>query len=104
MSSYTRAERKYALTRVSAGDYLAPSNDGQTLWRIYSYVEDGSAEVSSDGKKWRKVTGTWWAAARYKQPLPSGGELPDDFLEWGNWDVWATGLRTKREALGEVPW
>ena len=38
-------ERKYQMTRISAGDYLLPSNDGKTLWRICAYEEDGSAAV-----------------------------------------------------------
>jgi hypothetical protein len=32
------------MTRLRRGDYLLPSNDGATLWRLTSYVEgDGLA-------------------------------------------------------------
>ena len=33
------AERKYALIKILAGDYLLPGNDAHTLWRIRRYQE-----------------------------------------------------------------
>lgn len=94
-------ERRYSLVRVAAGDYLLPSNDRETLWRIYSYREDGSLEVERAGGGFRKVTGQFWAAARYKRSLEPT-VLPDDALEWDNWETWEAGCATRAEAIEEA--
>ena len=92
--------RKYAMTRISAGDWLLPSNDGRTLWRVVEYVEDGCTEVSADGKKWHKLTGKFWAVWKYRKPLPDEAmPLPDDFLEWEQWEQWDSGLLKRKYAV-----
>ena len=91
--------RKYAMTRIAAGDYLLPSNDKQTLWRIYSYEEDGSAEWRDSAGRWHKITGRFWATAKYNRPLPESGEVPYDFLDWENWTTWETNLKTQKLAI-----
>lgn len=93
----TAVERKYQMTRISAGDYLLSSNDGKVLWRIYSYLEDGSAEYGNG----QKLRGTFWSTARYNAPLPTGS-IPDDFLEWFNWTTYATTMRTRAEAVRDA--
>ena len=97
-----RTQRKYALTRIKAGDYLLPGNDGRTLWRIYSYEEDGSGEWCVNGK-WVKITGTYWGVMKYD---PYGvvdfSNLPDDFLEWDRWSSWGSLLATRQAAINEV--
>jgi hypothetical protein len=90
--------RKYQMTRVRRGDYLLPSNDLTTLWRIYSYEEDGSA---TDGAG-RQITGTFWGAAKWHRGMPTEHDIySEDFLEyWGDdWIHWAHGLRTRGEAI-----
>lgn len=52
------AERKYAMTRVSGGSYLLPSNDGQTLWHIYSFMDGRSYGLNEPDRR-------WWACARF---------------------------------------
>jgi hypothetical protein len=89
-------ERKYVLTRISAGDYLLPSNDGSTLWRIYTYEEDGSAEYS-DGTK---LVGKFWACAR--RPIPAEGVPIDDLLAWSAWEFWAGPLNSRKDAIAEA--
>jgi hypothetical protein len=79
-------ERRYVLTRIAAGDYVVPSNDGRTLWRIYEYDE------APEG------AGRFWAAARWTRPMPVG-EIPEDFLDWDNWETYAGPLRTRAEAI-----
>jgi len=92
-------ERKYALIRLSKGDYLLPSNDGQTLWRIYTYGEDGSAEWGNG----KKIVGTFWGCAKYNRPLPSIPDPPPyDFIEWVDWEPWATTMATRQEAIREA--
>lgn len=92
-------ERKYAMTRVRAGDYLLPSNDGKTLWRIASYHEDGSAEWQDERGQWHKVVGTFWQTAKYRHGVPRVGLLDEDFLDWNEWHTWETNLRTRKEAV-----
>lgn len=89
-------ERKYQMTRLRRGDYLLPSNDRRTLWRIYAYEEDGSLE-RSDGTK---VLGTFWACAR--RPMPQPGALidVDEFLY--TFGFWAGPFLTRRDAIDEA--
>lgn len=64
-------ERRYQMTRVRAGDYLLPSNDGGALWRVSRYREDGSLE-RHDGTK---VVGDFWRAARFRGSLEDAERL-----------------------------
>jgi len=95
------AERKYALTRISSGDYFLPANDGSKLWRIYTYEEDGSL-YSGD----RQVKGKFWAVARSRGTVDEAQRLlqsdPDTLLDWGEWEFWAGPLRTRNEAIQEA--
>lgn len=94
-------ERKYALTRIKAGDYLLPSNDGATLFRLATYEEDGSGEFSSDGKTWRVLRGTFWAV--YRRPMPALDQATADLLEWSDAWEWIAGpLDTRQQAIGEA--
>lgn len=49
-------ERRFALVRVKAGDYLLASNDERGLYRIQAYDEDGSLESYSG----EKIRGRFW--------------------------------------------
>jgi len=95
--------RKFALTKIGRGDWLLPSNDGQTLWRLTEYHEDGSASVGNDGKNWRPLRGVFWQTAKFTGRLVHDpGLLPDDFLDWGHWEVWETGLLKRKYAVEAV--
>lgn len=87
------------MTRLRRGDYLLPSNDGATLWRIYSYEEEGSlVDTLPDGSE-RPVIGAFWACAR--RPFPKPGELIE--LEgWFDWEFWAGPLPTRQAAIEEA--
>jgi len=85
-------ERRYRMTRVGRGDYLLPSNDGKTLWRLRRYVEDGSATYD-DGTP---VVGEFWATWKYRGPLT--GAYVDPF-QWDDWEMWDSGLRLRRQAI-----
>ena len=104
-------ERKYALTRVTSGDYIVPSNDGATLWRISRYTEDGSLsrwETNERGEavgKGKVVLGQFWMISTYIDPLRRQPEnLPDDFLDWSYWTTWESLLPSRGEALNAIPW
>jgi hypothetical protein len=93
------------MTRMG-GAWLLPSNDGQTLWRIHSYQEDGSAQWQDERGRWHTVTGTFWATAR--RPLPTDADLDrydteDDFVwDYDAWEERSQGHRSRREAIEET--
>lgn len=95
-------ERKYALTRLNAGDYLLPSNDGTTLLRVSSYVEDGSGGNYIAGK-WTPVVGTFWNCYRFIGTMTEAERIliddPDTLLDWDEWREIECGLRTRKEAI-----
>ena len=71
-------ERKYQLTKIEAGDYLLPSNDGRTVWRIRRYT-DGPSGGLEHWPKDREVWGIWgWRGATL--------ELTLDEDKWAYWD------------------
>jgi hypothetical protein len=54
-------ERRFQMTRLRAGDYLLPDNDGRTLWRIARYEERDGSLTRGDGTV---VNGDFWALWR----------------------------------------
>jgi|SRR5579872_4380612 len=93
-------ERKYVLTRVRKGDYLLPSNDLKTLWRIYSYEEEGSLIEELPGGEERPVLGTFWACSR--RPMPDTNTLMDEDFLYDGWEHWAGPLNTRTAAIEEA--
>lgn len=92
--------RKYAMTRLAKGDYLLPSNDAKTLWRIYTYEEEGSLVHVMPDRSERAVVGTFWALA--KRPMPSMQDIDIDVAEWDGWEFWAGPLNSRRAAIDEA--
>lgn len=86
-----QAERKYALTKLAAGDYLLPSNDGTTLWRVRIY-EDGPShgmEIPADRDFW----GIWkWAEA-----IEPGSYV--DTKDWSRWEFFEGTHDTRKQAI-----
>lgn len=86
-------ERRYRMTRIEAGDYLLPSNDLQTLWRITAYEDEDDDFKGCGGC--RTVT-IWGLSSR---PYPE----PDEYLDLPDWDGWDEGIsyghRTRKEAV-----
>lgn len=101
--SSTTVERRYQMIRVAAGDYLLPDNELRTIWRIYSYTEDGSAEWGPDEHgTYHKILGKFWAAARYTKPFAAAlrtERFDDDLLDWNMWETWETTLPTRAAAV-----
>lgn len=95
----TLTERKYAMTRVRAGSYLLPSNDGETLWHIYSF-EDGRSYGLMD-----EPDRTWWACARFNGTFEEASvsvmrDLRDlDYIDSKNWIEMASYMVTLRQAI-----
>lgn len=51
-------ERKYSLTKIRSGDWLLPSNDFKTFWRIRQY-EDGPSFGLLDWERDETFWGIW---------------------------------------------
>lgn len=88
--------RKYALTRLRAGDYLCPSNDGRTLWRFSAY-EDGS-DHGLIGVSYRRRT--FWMARR--TPMPAGGMVDREEVEYLPWREVGCSLPSRQAAIAEM--
>ncbi len=90
--------RTYALVKVAAGDWLLPSNDARTLWRLQRY-EDGPSHgldpevFPTDFEAWQ----LW----RYKRPL-AAALWREDVEDWDQWTLVATNLETRGEAIDEA--
>jgi hypothetical protein len=82
-------ERLFRIIRIEAGDYLLPSNDLQTLWRISTYDDEDITEYYG-----RAIT-IWGVASR---PYPRS---PDDIdlADWAAWEQYSYGHRTRKEAI-----
>jgi hypothetical protein len=81
-------ERKYALTRIEAGDYLLLSNDGKKLWRVKKIIEGPSSGL--DWPSDREVWGLWeWT-----------GDLDKlDIEDWNLWNFYEGMHETRHSAI-----
>jgi len=84
-------ERRYALTKVEAGDYLLPSNDARTLWRIVR----GDENAGEENERLISV----WQLWRYYGRVGNPPNLPDDFLEWSEWELCESWCETRADAI-----
>lgn len=91
MSAAIPTERRYAMQRVAAGDYLLPSNGGRVLWRIRRYTDGPSAglEIPRDRDFW----GVW----RWDGEIVPGAAL--DLDDWSRWDFWEGSHDTRADAV-----
>jgi hypothetical protein len=87
-----RPERKYALTKVKAGDYVFPANDLQVVWRIVRY-EDGPSHGIDDWPKDREVWGLW----KWIGPVGAGSVV--ELENWDRWTLVASTLDTRQAAI-----
>jgi hypothetical protein len=88
-------ERKYALTKIAPGDYLLPSNDGRTIWRIAKGdAPDDTAATYWDLFRWTNTPERFQAMAEN----PWAG----DVLDWNLWECVDSLSRTRAEAIREA--
>ena len=81
-------ERKYALIKgLGAGDWLLPGNNGKTLWRL---SKEDNADAIGDWSlwSWQKQIGSYID--------------PEDLEDWSQWDLQATGHKTREDAMREA--
>lgn len=95
-------ERTFQMVKVSAGDWLLPSNDGQQLWRLRAYDETGDAVlVDADGNE-STLIGRFWDASLCElspQTIVDDEIEQFDVLDPSLWSLQATCLRSRTEAI-----
>lgn len=84
--------RKYVLTKIAAGDYVLPSNDGKTLWRIAKYTEGPSSGIT-DWPRDKEVWGVW----RWEKQISVGAYL--DTEDWTRWPLSSGPHFSRAEAI-----
>jgi hypothetical protein len=98
-------QRKWQLVKHDKGDWLLPSNDRLTIWRLRQYEEDGSAERLGDDGKWHPVIGKRWAVG-YVAEADMRGWFERVQSSWEpvslddlSWFWFADGFKTRQEAI-----
>jgi hypothetical protein len=84
-------DRKYALSRIAAGDYLLPSNDGQTIWRIARYQDGPSSGLDLPRDR------TYWGVWRWTGRVALAHYV--DIEDWDQWDFHDGFHQTRAEAM-----
>jgi hypothetical protein len=85
-------ERKFVLTKIAPGDYLLPSNDGKTIWRIALYTEGPSSGVE-DWPRDKEVWGLW----RWRFPVEATQQVDVD--DWDGWEFFEGPHMKRGEAI-----
>lgn len=91
-------DRKWRMTRLGSGDWLLPSNDRQTLWRLMLVPERDGSLTRGDGSV---VNGDYWSVFRCRWSLPQieAGDSEVD-LTWDEaWDEHACMMSSRQEAI-----
>lgn len=94
------ADRRFALTKIDAGDYLLPDNDETHLWRVVRY-EDGSHY----GLDVPYASRTFWRVLRCRRTVLELamthhlGEIVEEWFEWEECDQW---LPSRAAALAAI--
>ena len=101
------SERNYAMIRVGAGDWMLPSNDAQTMWRLAAYEEDGSAWRTDEQGREHQIVGRFWSVYRMTmsklQALVNSPVTDDeDILDFSEWEHWAGGFGSRKAAIEEA--
>jgi hypothetical protein len=94
VGSVAEVERKYALRRIKAGDYLLIGNDDVTLWRISKYV-DGPSTGLEDWPRDREV----WGLRKWETPIVLGEKTGIEVENWDRWEFWEGPFDRRQEAI-----
>lgn len=86
---------KYASTKLRAGDYVIPSDDAHTLYRVSTY-EDGRVHGLDRGPE----VVTLWLVRSCR--FPSRSALSVQEIRDLDWREVSSGHRTKKEAMASV--
>jgi hypothetical protein len=94
------SERRWAMSRITAGDYLLRGNDDVSWWRVKRGME---VETDDDGGRWHRVQ--VWEVWRWHEPFapdPTAYDMPDMIFDREHWSCVASWLLTRAEAIREV--
>jgi hypothetical protein len=83
------AGRIYAMAMMEPGDWVFPSNDRETMWRVTRY-DDPEFDGQRQGWQVHRIP-----FADLQAMLDKAWETP---LDWSHWEYFAGGFRTKKEA------
>lgn len=89
--------RSYRMIRLGKGDYLLPSNDAQTLWRVATY-EDGPSHGVEDWPRDVRLWGLW----KWDGGMPTVDQVAaalDEALWSDRWEFWEGGYETRKAAI-----
>lgn len=95
MTTTEAPERKYALTKLAAGDYLLPSNDAATVWRLSTYTDGPSMGLDSL-KRDREFWGVWRFIGR---PVTNGLMTGEEVEDWNQWEQFDSLLDSRAAAI-----
>jgi hypothetical protein len=84
-------QRKYQLTRISAGDYLLPSNAADQIWRISKYTDGPSNGLDLPRDR------DFWSVRRWTGRVGPGTYV--DVKDWDRWEHYADLFDSRREAI-----
>lgn len=90
-------ERKWQMTRLWPGQYLLPSNDRQTLWKITRYEERDGTLTRGDGSV---VNDDFWRLERCTYQLDTF--RPEHYDLQDAWREVACMLPTRQAAINEA--
>lgn len=86
--------RKYALTKLEAGDYVCPSNDGEMLWRFCRYQDGRVCGLDVDYE-----LRTFWSTMRAPMAAAQRSLDRDEDIQWNGWEYM---LASRADALRSV--
>lgn len=98
-------ERKYGLTKIKSGDWLLPSNDAQTMFRLSTYVDGptNGLDIPKDREFWMVHS---MSVKDFERLADYGGTdiygEPTNPLEWEHWEYQAGLLESRKEAIEEA--
>jgi hypothetical protein len=90
MTTKTTPERKWALRKLTSGDYVLPSNDETKLWRIVK----GEAFANDDGS-----FKDGWILYRFDGHFD--GFFYPEMTDFDRWEHWGS-VVTRNEAIAEA--
>jgi hypothetical protein len=101
-------QRKYALIKIKAGDYVFPSNDKRTVIRVKQYIQMhehfdlDKGYVTESRTEWEICTKRLFLLSEsLGEDVPDSFQFGADWLEEG-WETWDTGFSSRKAALASA--
>jgi len=91
----TAPERRFALTKIDAGDWLMPGNDERTLWRITK------GKVGYGGENGEIEYRPGWELFKWRYQIRPGTGAEGFSGDWDEWE-YECAADTRAEAISEA--